>query len=110
MPTIYPRSSARWWARFALPTLPDCRLICLPRKRRFRTRSATNQHDGKSLLISRNSVNPSPQKYSASVSTQITGITPPVPPDERALANVTNARWDAVDADGATDVRARGVR
>jgi len=27
-----------------------------------------------------------------------------------ALANVTNARWDAVDADGATDVRAGGVR
>ena len=106
MPTIYPRSSARWWARFALPTLPDCRLICLPRKRRFRTRSATNQHDGKSLLISRNSVNPSPQKYSATAPTQVTGITRASHPMRGALANVTNARWDAVDADGATDVRA----
>jgi hypothetical protein len=64
----------------------------------------------KSLLIFRNRVNPSAQKYSASVLTQITRITPPVSPDERALANVTNARWDAVDADGATDVRAGGVR
>jgi hypothetical protein len=27
-----------------------------------------------------------------------------------ALANVRNARWDAVDADGASDVRAGGVR
>jgi hypothetical protein len=27
-----------------------------------------------------------------------------------ALANVTNARWDAVDAEGASDVRAGCVR
>jgi hypothetical protein len=68
------------------------------------------RHTTKSLLIFRNIVNPSPQKYSAFVSTQITGITPPVSPDERALANVTNARWDAVDAAGASDVRAGCVR
>jgi len=28
----------------------------------------------------------------------------------RALANVTNARWDAMDAEGAEDVGARCVR
>jgi hypothetical protein len=110
MPTIYPRSSRKMVGtlRFAHPTGLPADLLTAQAQIPYR--AATNQHDGKSLLISRNSVNPSPQKYSASVSTQITGITPPVPPDERALANVTNARWDAVDADGVTDVRACGVR
>jgi hypothetical protein len=60
----------------------------------------------KSLPIFRNRVNPFPQKYSASFSPQITGITPPSRPMRGALANVTNARRDAVDADGVTDVRA----
>jgi len=47
---------------------------------------------GKSLLIFRNRVKVVIQKYSAFVLTQISRITPPVSPDERALANVTNAR------------------
>jgi hypothetical protein len=45
--------------------------------------SATNQHDSKSLLIFRNRVKPSAQKYSAFASTQISRITPRVSPDER---------------------------
>jgi hypothetical protein len=39
-------------------------------------RSATNWHDGKSLLIFRNGVKSGNQKYSASVFTQISRITP----------------------------------
>jgi hypothetical protein len=35
-------------------------------------------------------------------------ITPPVSRRMRALAIVANARWDAMDADGALDVRADG--
>jgi hypothetical protein len=46
----------------------------------------------KSLLIFRNRVNPTNQKYSAFVLTQISPITPPVSPDRGALAIVTNAR------------------
>jgi hypothetical protein len=48
----------------------------------------------------------SQQKYSAFVVGQISGLTPRVSPDERGVAHVTNARWDAVDAKGAIDVRA----
>jgi hypothetical protein len=46
------------------------------------------------------------QKYFAFVVGQISGLTPPVSPDERGVAHVTNARWDAVDAEGARDARA----
>jgi hypothetical protein len=49
----------------------------------FHARCATNEPDRKLLLIFRNRVNLSPQKYSASLSTQITRITPRVSPDER---------------------------
>src|SRR5258707_11689290 len=34
----------------------------------------------------------------------------PVSPDERGIAHVTNARWDAVDAKAATDERGFGGR
>jgi hypothetical protein len=30
---------------------------------------------------------------------QISGLNPPVSPDKRGVAHVTNARWDAVDVD-----------
>ena len=50
------------------------------------------------------------QKYFAFVVGQISGLTPLVSPDERGVAHVTNARWDAVDAGGARDARARRVR
>jgi hypothetical protein len=53
---------------------------------------------GKSLLIFRNQVKPGNQKYSASPAGQISGMNMPVSPDERGVAHVTNARWDAVDA------------
>jgi hypothetical protein len=56
------------------------------------------------------SVQPVAQKYSTFVLTQISRITPPVSPDRGALAIVTNVRWDAMDADGAIDVRAASVR
>jgi hypothetical protein len=46
------------------------------------------------------------QKYSAFVVGQISGFSLPVSPDERGVAHVTNARWDAVDAEGARDARA----
>ena len=110
MPTIYPRSSRKMVGtlRFAHPTGLPADLLTAQAQIPYR--AATNQHDGKSLLIFRNIVNPSPQKYSATAPTQITGITRASHPMRGALANVTNARWDAVDADGATDVRARGVR
>src|SRR5213594_2045339 len=45
--------------------------------------TATNQHDGKSLLIFRNRVKPGNQKYSAFVLTQISRTTPPVSPQMR---------------------------
>ena len=32
-------------------------------------------------------------------------MTPPVSPDERGVAHVTNARWDAVDAEACEDER-----
>jgi hypothetical protein len=86
VPTIYLRSSRNMVGtlRFAHPTAAACcKLICLPRKRRFRAGPATNQPARKSLLIFRNRVKPSAQKYSAFASTQISRITPRVSPDER---------------------------
>ena len=47
----------------------------------------------------------SQQKYSAFAVGQITDLNPRVSPDERGVAHVTNARWDAVDAALAQDVR-----
>src|SRR5437879_5397436 len=44
------------------------------------------------------------QKYFAFFVGQINGLTPAVSADERGVAHVTNARWDAVDARAATDV------
>ncbi len=38
--------------------------------------------------------------------TQITGLFPPSHPSEGRIAIVTDAGWDAVDADGAVDERA----
>jgi hypothetical protein len=65
VPTIHRQTRRKMVGtlRFAHPT--DRGLICLPRKRRFRAASATNQPDGKSLLIFRNYVKPFAQKYSA---------------------------------------------
>jgi len=51
------------------------------------------------------SVHPFTQKYSASVVGQISDLNPPVPPDKRGVAHVTNARRDAVDAMTARDER-----
>jgi hypothetical protein len=45
------------------------------------------------------------QKYSAFAVGQITSTTPAVLSDRGALANVINAGWDAVDADGTLDER-----
>jgi hypothetical protein len=45
------------------------------------------------------------QKYFAFGVGQITGLNPRVSPDERGVAHVTNARWDAVDATLAHDER-----
>jgi hypothetical protein len=50
-------------------------------------------------------VQPSAQKYFASAVGQIRGVTPRVSPDERGVAHVTSARWDAVDATLAQDER-----
>ena len=110
MPTIYPRSSRKMVGtlRFAHPTGLPADLLTAQAQIPYR--AATNQHDGKSLLIFRNIVNPSPQKYSASAFPQITGITRASHPMRGALANVTNARWDAVDARAATDVCGSSVR
>jgi hypothetical protein len=38
------------------------------------------------------------EKYSAFAVGQISDLNPRVSPDERGVAHVTNARWDAVDA------------
>jgi hypothetical protein len=65
--------------------------------------AATNQPDGQITPIS---VHPAREKYSARAVGQISDLIPPVSPDEGALAIVTNARWDAVDADCAKDERA----
>jgi hypothetical protein len=59
----------------------DCELICLARKRDFCAQLRHTGTTGKSLLIFRNRVKPVKQKYSASVLTQIIGITPPVSPN-----------------------------
>jgi hypothetical protein len=45
------------------------------------------------------------EKYSAFAVGQITDLNPRVSPDERGVAHVTNARWDAVDATLAQDER-----
>jgi len=37
-------------------------------------------------------------------------MSPPVSPEGGALANVTNARWDAMDGRAATDVCGSNVR
>jgi len=50
-------------------------------------------------------VQTSAQKYSAFAVGQITDLNPRVSPDERGVAHVTNARWDAVDAALAHDER-----
>ncbi|MGB8400527.1 hypothetical protein [Bradyrhizobium sp.] len=52
-------------------------------------------------------VQTSAQKYSAFGVGQITDLNPRVSPDERGVAHVTNARWDAVDAALAHDERKR---
>src|SRR4029079_17808655 len=56
------------------------------------------------------SVQPFAKKYSAFVLTQISRITPLVSRRMRALANVTNARGDAMDGRAATDVCGSNVR
>ena len=43
-------------------------------------------------------VQPSFKKYSAMLVGQISGLSLRVSPDERGVAHVINARWDAVDA------------
>jgi hypothetical protein len=68
------------------------------RKRNLETCVRQNNPTGKSLLIFRNAVKPRNQKYSASPAGQINATSLPVSPDERGVAHVTNARWDAVDA------------
>jgi hypothetical protein len=60
----------------------------------WRRRLRQNNTTGKSAKP----VQPSAQKYFASVVGQISGVNPRVSPDERGVAHVTNARWDAVDA------------
>ena len=92
MPTIYHRSRCEMVGtlRFAHPTV--LRTDLLRAQAQSRCVTATNQHDGKSLLIFRNRVKPPNQKYSAFVLPQISPITPPVSRRMRALANVTNAR------------------
>ena len=82
------------------------RLICLPRKRKFRAGSATINTTGKSLLIIRNRVKPSAQKYSAFVLAQISRITPPVSPDERG-ARERHERAVRCDGRGRRDRRTR---
>jgi hypothetical protein len=53
-------------------------------------------------------VNPAAKKYSDFQNTQITCINPAVPSHQRGrLAIVTNAGRDAMDAEGAEDVRHR---
>jgi hypothetical protein len=55
--------------------------------------------------ISKNRVQPLLKKYSDFQKTQISNISSPSRPDRGALAIVTNAGRDAVDAGGATDER-----
>jgi hypothetical protein len=50
-------------------------------------------------------VQPHLQKYSCFVLTQITSLISPSRSTEGRFAVVTNAGWDAVDADGAFDER-----
>jgi len=56
------------------------------------------------------SVQPLLQKYFVSLVGQISGSTPPVYRDKRAIAIVTTVRWDAMDAKAATDERGKSVR
>ena len=64
----------------------------------FQSRLRQNNPTGKSMLIFRNRVKCRNQKYSAFAVGQISATSLPVSPDERGVAHVTNARWDAVDA------------
>ena len=75
------------------------------RKRYLESRVRQINPTGKALLIFRNNVKPGNQKYSAFAVGQISGMNMPVSPDERGVAHVTNARWDAVDAWLAEDER-----
>jgi hypothetical protein len=74
------------------------RLRRLVRKRNLAGRVRQINPTGKSLLISRNHVKPGNKKYSAFAVGQNSATSLPVSPDERGVAHVTNARWDAVDA------------
>jgi hypothetical protein len=78
VPTIYHRSRCEMVGtlRFAHPTI--LRTDLLRAQAQSRCVAATNQHDGKSLLIIRNRVKPGTQKYSAFVLTQISRTTSPV--------------------------------
>jgi hypothetical protein len=52
----------KWWARFALPTLPWLLAASLPAQAQSHAATATKQHDGQ---ITQNPVQPSAQKYFA---------------------------------------------
>ncbi len=81
---------------------PPHRLLRSTRNDKITFRKRPIDPTSKSLLIFRNSVKPGSKKYFAFGVGQITGITPPVSPDEGRLAIVTNVRWDAVDAEVTT--------
>src|SRR6478609_2880919 len=75
--------------------LPRTDLLHAQTQSRWAT--ATNQHDGKSLLIFRSRVKPGNQKYSAFVLAQISRITPPV---SRRMRGVGHRHERAVRCDG----------
>jgi hypothetical protein len=68
-----------------------------------RGNSATKKPDGQ---ITRKSVHPLAQKYSAHPVGQISDINLRVSPNDGRIMIVTNVRWDAVDAKRVQDERA----
>src|SRR6267154_4824344 len=73
--------------------------------------SLVRDDDGKNLpdgQITKNLSSPSAKNFPLALIGQISGLSPPVSPDKRGGSRSSrNARWDAVDAEAATDERGR---
>jgi hypothetical protein len=83
VPTTYHRAGCMMAGTQSLSSARVREVICLRVQAQSPEVSATRWHDSKSLLIFRNHVKPRNQKYSASVLTQISHITPSVSPRMR---------------------------
>ena len=94
VPTIYRRSCFLMVGTLSLCPPYALRTDLPCEQAQSRCATATNQHDGKSLLIFRNRVKPETQKYSAFVFTQISRTTPPVSRQMRGASRSSRTRGE----------------